>query len=112
MLENGGIIIDNPGMREVGITDSTDGLNTTFEAIVELATECRFSDCTHIHEKGCAILEAIELGEIDEGSYDNYIRLEREQQFFESSAQDKKKKDKNLGKLIKSAKNIKRHNKY
>jgi len=112
VLENGGIIIDNPGMREVGITDSTDGLNTTFEAIVELATGCRFSDCTHIHEKGCAILEAIELGEIDEGSYNNYIRLEREQQFFESSAQDKKKKDKNLGKLIKSAKNIKRHNKY
>ena len=112
VLENGGIIIDNPGMREVGITESADGLNTTFETIFELATQCRFSDCTHIHEKGCAILEAIELGEIDEGSYNNYIRLEREQQFFESSAQDKKKKDKNLGKLIKSAKNIKRHNKY
>ena len=112
VLENGGIIIDNPGMREVGITESENALNTTFETIFELATQCRFSDCTHIHEKGCAILEAIEFGEIDEDSYDNYIRLEREKQFFESSVQDKKKKDKNLGKLIKSAKNIKRHNKY
>ncbi|MDG1529087.1 MAG: ribosome small subunit-dependent GTPase A [Polaribacter sp.] len=112
VLEGGGIIIDNPGMREVGITESSNGLEVTFETIFELATQCRFSDCTHIHEKGCAIVEAIEFGEIDEDSYDNYIRLEKEKQFFESSAQDKKKKDKNLGKLIKSAKNVKRHNKY
>jgi ribosome biogenesis GTPase / thiamine phosphate phosphatase len=112
VLEGGGIIIDNPGMREVGITESSNGLEVTFETIFELATQCRFSDCTHIHEKGCAIIEAIEFGEIDEDSYDSYIRLEREKQFFESSAQDKKKKDKNLGKLIKSAKNVKRHNKY
>ena len=100
------------GMREVGITESSNGLEVTFDTIFELATQCRFSNCTHIHEKGCAIIEAIEFGEIDEDSYDSYIRLEREKQFFESSAQDKKKKDKNLGKLIKSAKNVKRHNKY
>ena len=112
VLKKGGIIIDNPGMREVGITDNTYGLNTTFEAIVELAIQCRFSNCTHIHEKGCAILDAIEDGEIDENSYDNYLKMEREKQFFESSLQDKKKKDKDLGKLIKSAKNIKRHTKY
>ena len=112
VLKNGGIIIDNPGMREVGITDGAEGLENTFKTIFELATQCRFSDCTHIHESGCAILEAIEDGEIDEDSYSNYLKMEREKQFFESSSQDKKKKDKNLGKLIKSAKNIKGFNKY
>lgn len=112
VLESGGIIIDNPGMREVGVTESSGGLEATFETIFELAKQCRFSDCTHIHENGCAILDAIEEGEIDEDSYDNYLRLEREKQFFESSSQDKKRKDKNLGKLIKSAQKNKRRSKY
>ena len=112
VLESGGIIIDNPGMREIGITENSGGLEVTFETIFELANQCRFSDCTHVHENGCAILDAIENSEIDEDSYDNYLRLEREKQFFESSSQDKKRKDKNLGKLIKSAQKNKRHSKY
>lgn len=112
VLENGGIIIDNPGMREVGITDATDGLELTFEDILALSEACRFSDCTHIHEKGCAILEAIENEELDADAYDNYLRMEREKQFFESTQQDKKRKDKSLGKLIKSAKQNKRSSKY
>lgn len=112
VLENGGIIIDNPGMREVGITDVAAGLEMTFEEITELSNSCRFSDCTHIHENGCAILEAIENGVLEEDAYDNYLRLEREKTFFESSLQDKKRKDKNLGKLIKSAQKNKRQNNY
>ena len=112
VLENGGIIIDNPGMREVGITDVVDGLEMTFEEISELSENCRFSDCTHIHEKGCAILEAINNEELDEDAYNNYQRMEREKQFFESTQQDKKRKDKNLGKLIKSAQKNKKRSKY
>jgi len=112
VLENGGIIIDNPGMREVGITDAADGLEMTFEEITELSNSCRFSDCTHIHENGCAISEAIDNEELDEDAYDNYQRMEREKQFFESTQQDKKRKDKNLGKLIKSAQQNKRRSKH
>ncbi len=112
VLENGGIIIDNPGMREVGITENSGGLENTFKTIFKLATQCRFSNCTHIHENGCAILGAIEDGEIDEDSYDNYLKMEREKQFFESTTQDKKKKDKNLGKLIKFAQKNKKRNKH
>jgi ribosome biogenesis GTPase len=112
VLENGGIIIDNPGMREVGITDIVDGLEMTFEEISELSENCRFSDCTHIHEKGCAIIEAINNEELDEDAYDNYQRMEREKQFFESTQQNKKRKDKNLGKLIKSAQQNKKRSKY
>jgi len=62
VLDNGGILIDNPGMREVGITNASKGLETTFEKIVEYANHCKFKDCTHTHEKGCAIIEALENG--------------------------------------------------
>ncbi len=59
ILENGGILIDNPGMREVGISDTTGGLENTFGRIVSLSQNCKFKDCTHTCEKGCSVLEAV-----------------------------------------------------
>ncbi len=110
-LENGGILIDNPGMREVGIVDSVDGLEITFNTIVELSQNCKFKDCTHIHENGCAILEAVEKGEIDKDSYQNYLKMEREKTHFESTVTEKRKKDKDFGKMIKNYKKDKKRNK-
>ena len=107
VLENGGILIDNPGMREVGISDSSEGLELTFDVIMELSANCKFSNCTHTAEKGCAVLSAIDKGEIDESSYHNYMKLEKEKEFFESSVAEKRKKDKDFGKMIKHFKNIK-----
>ncbi len=112
VLENGGILIDNPGMREVGIADTSSGLEITFDAILTLSENCRFKDCTHLHEKGCAILEALENGEIDEGAYHNYQKLEREKLHFESSAEEKRKKDKEFGKMIKTHKKMRKKNKF
>lgn len=112
ILENGGILIDNPGMREVGIVDSVDGLEITFNTIVELSQNCKFKDCTHIHENGCAILEAVEKGEIDKDSYQNYLKMEREKTHFESTVTEKRKKDKDFGKMIKNHKKDKKRNKY
>jgi len=112
VLENGGILIDNPGMREVGITDTSNGLEITFNTIVKLSRNCRFKDCTHIHEDGCSILEAVENGEIDEASYENYLKMEREKMFFESSVAEKRKKDKDFGKMIKNFKKDRKRNKY
>ncbi|MGB5817956.1 MAG: ribosome small subunit-dependent GTPase A [Saonia sp.] len=112
VMENGGILIDNPGMREVGISDLSKGLEITFETIFEYAQNCRYKDCTHIHEKGCAIMEALEKGEIDDDSYVNFQKMEREKLHFESSAAEKKKKDKNFGKMIKDVKKQRRQNKY
>ena len=111
VLENGGILIDNPGMREVGITDSKDGLEITFETIVELSNNCKYRDCTHTTEIGCAVLDAIESGEIDESSYENYLKILREQEHFESTASEKRRKDKDLAKRYKTHKNLKRKNK-
>lgn len=104
ILDNGGILIDNPGMREVGIADSAKGLEITFDSIVSLSKNCRFKDCTHTTEKGCAVLKAVENGEIDRDSYENYQKLEKEKEFFESSAAERRKKDKDFGKFIKNYK--------
>ncbi len=65
VLDNGGILIDNPGIREVGITDTSGGLETAFDKIICLSENCRFKNCTHTGETGCAVLEAVEKGEID-----------------------------------------------
>lgn len=112
VMENGGILIDNPGMREVGISNVSNGLETTFETIFEYAKDCRFKDCSHTHEKGCAVLKAIENGEIDEDSYSNFQKMEREKIHFESSVSEKKKKDKDFGKMIKNVKKQRKQNKY
>jgi len=112
ILENGGILIDNPGMREVGIADATNGLEITFDMILGLSQSCKFKDCTHIHESGCAVLEAVENGEIDEASYENYLKMEREKTHFESSVVERRKKDKEFGKLLKNYEKDKKKNKY
>ncbi len=112
VMENGGILIDNPGMREVGISDLSDGLEITFETILEYTKNCKFKDCTHTHEKGCAVLEAVENGNIDSSAYANFKKIEREKLHFESSVLEKKKKDKSFGKLVKQVKKQRKQNKY
>ena len=104
ILENGGILIDNPGMREVGIADAGGGLEITFDQILELAETCRFNDCTHTTEVGCAVIAAVDSGEIDQASYENYLRMEREKNHFESTVAEKRKKDKVFGKIMKDYK--------
>ncbi len=104
VLENGGILVDNPGMREVGIVDMAYGLETTFDKIFSLAQNCRFKDCTHTNEKGCAVFEAIEKGELDKSSYENFLKMEREKTHFESSVVERRKKDKDFGKMLKNYK--------
>ncbi|NOQ72418.1 MAG: ribosome small subunit-dependent GTPase A [Crocinitomix sp.] len=111
ILENG-ILIDNPGMREVGITNASDGLEMTFDEISKLAQECRFNDCSHLNEKGCAVLAALEKEELDPDAYANFIKMTKERTYFDSSAEEKKQKDKNLGKLIKQHKKRRDNNKY
>ena len=112
VLEIGGIFIDNPGMREIGITNTSVGLEITFDEIIELGQRCKFNNCKHTTEEGCAIQNAVENGEIDSDSYANFLKMEKERAFYESSAEEKKKKDKNLGKLIKNVKKQRKWNKY
>jgi ribosome biogenesis GTPase len=112
VLENGGILIDNPGMREVGITGSPGGLEITFDVIFTLSKNCRFKDCTHTTEVGCSVLEAVEKGEIDKNSYENYLKMEREKAHFEATAAEKRNRDKQFGKMMKNYKKDIGNNKY
>ncbi|MFH2140805.1 MAG: ribosome small subunit-dependent GTPase A [Bacteroidota bacterium] len=112
VLENGGIIIDNPGMREVGIIDTTNGLETTFDIILNLSQNCKFKNCTHTNEIGCIVLEAVEKGMIDKSFYENYLKMEREKKHFESSVIERRKNDKDFGKMVKNFKKDLNKNKY
>lgn len=112
VLDSGGILIDNPGMREVGMADSGSGLEVTFDMITALSESCKFKDCTHTTEVGCAVLAAVEQGEIDRDSYENYLKMEREKEHFESTIAQRRKKDKELGKIVKSFKKNNTFNKY
>ena len=101
-LENGAMLIDTPGMRELGNISVDAGIDETFSDIVELAMRCKFNNCTHVNEKGCAILSAINQGELSEKRFQNYLKMKNESAFNDMSYYEKRQKDKNFGKMIKS----------
>ena len=102
ILDSGAILIDTPGMRELGAFDVESGIDATFNEITELSKQCRFTDCSHTQEKGCAILCALKDGTIPEKRYENFIKMVRESKHYSMSYLDKRRKDKNFGKMIKS----------
>jgi ribosome biogenesis GTPase / thiamine phosphate phosphatase len=77
-LPGGALLLDTPGMRELQLWEASDGLATTFADVEELAAECRFSDCAHETEPGCAIRAALASGELDRARWDSYRKLQRE----------------------------------
>ncbi len=104
VLSQGAMLIDTPGMRELGLVGAGDGVDTGFEDFVRLSAHCRFADCSHEHEPGCAIRAALKSGELSEDRYSSYIKLRKESEYHEMSYRDKRKKDKAFGRFIKSAK--------
>jgi len=103
-LENGGIVIDNPGMREVGMTDADAGIDSLFDEITALAVGCKYADCTHVHEPGCEVLLALKSGKINEEQYQNYINLKKEAEYYKMTKFQKREKDHKFGKFLKVAK--------
>ena len=83
ILKNSGILIDTPGMRELGVAESFKTLESTFEIIFTLSDFCKYSDCTHLIEPECAVLMALEKNEIDRSYYDNFHKMKEEQSQFE-----------------------------
>jgi ribosome biogenesis GTPase / thiamine phosphate phosphatase len=103
-LASGGIVIDNPGVREVGMTDASAGIDDTFQEIITLAKKCKYADCTHTHEPGCAVLAELKAGDLDESKYSNFVSLKKEVEHYEMSKTEKKEKGRQFGKFIKKAK--------
>lgn len=103
-LFDGGIVIDNPGVREVGMTDTGAGVDDLFDEITTLAKNCKFADCTHTQEPGCAVLAELQAGKLDESKYANYISLKRETEYFEMNEVEKKEKSRQFGRFMKTMK--------
>lgn len=107
VLSNGGMLIDTPGIREMGLLDGVDELDNMYDDIEELACGCKFSDCTHTSEPGCAVLAAIESGNMDERRFKNYARMQKETRFQSDKAGAIKAKQewhKKLSKVIRQMK--------
>ena len=101
-LESGAVIIDTPGVRELGMTDSAEGISDTFDEVEALAERCRFRDCSHQGEAGCAVEEAVDRGDLPRRVLESYLKLQREAERFTLSVAEKRRKDRAQGKLYKS----------
>jgi ribosome biogenesis GTPase len=108
IIKNKAMIVDTPGMRELGNIDVESGLEQTFDEIVNLTDQCRFSDCTHTNEDGCAILIALNNGTISQARFDNYQKMLKESAYYNMSYLEKRERDKKFGKMIKSVMKNKR----
>ncbi len=100
-LPDGSLVIDNPGMREVGVTETAGNF-------ADLAKDCKYADCSHEHEPGCAVLEALKTGKIDEDQYQSYQKLKKESDHYAMTSQEKRTKDRSFGKMLKAYKKLKR----
>lgn len=113
ILENGALVIDNPGLREVGLGTSGSGINDAFPDIRELAAGCKYSDCRHENEPGCAVRRAVAGGLLSQERLDNYIRISRELEFQQEKAEMglarlERKKWKGISKVARDIQDIKK----
>ncbi len=103
VLDQGAMLIDTPGMRELGNIGVSSGLEESFADIWELSKGCRFANCTHTQEIGCALLNAIKNGTLSKDRYQSYLKLMKESEYNELSYAEKRRRDRNFGKYIKNA---------
>ncbi len=104
LLPSGGCLIDTPGLREVGLWNESDGLNDAFAEVTALADKCKFNDCAHHSEPGCAVKNALETGNLSPERYQSYLKLKREIEYVKSRENDRirrerEKRYKEIGKL-------------
>ena len=107
-LPSGGWLLDTPGMRELQLTDSERGLEDVVADIVDLAAECRFADCGHQSEPECAVLAAIESGDLDPNRLKRYRKLVAENAKNQASLAERRSNDRAFGKMVKGAMKAKR----
>lgn len=103
-LDEGALVIDNPGMREFGILGAEGGLECSYSDITALSSRCRFRDCSHTSEAGCAVLAAVQSGDIDGEHLKNFLKLRAESTFNDMSYAEKRQKDRDFGRFIKGVK--------
>jgi ribosome biogenesis GTPase / thiamine phosphate phosphatase len=103
-MPNGAWLIDTPGMRELKVGAVETGIRATFEDVEALATQCRFRDCKHRGDVGCALNTAIANGSLSQRRFDNYLKLQREARHATQSARERREADRRFGKMHKALK--------
>lgn len=101
-LPRGGVLVDTPGMRELQLLDCEVGVADVFDEIYQIAAGCRFSDCQHDGDAGCAVAAALEQGELDERRFVSFKKLIAEQQHNSRSLAERRERDRGFGKMYKS----------
>jgi ribosome biogenesis GTPase len=104
VLEGGAMVVDNPGTRELGVLVAEGAIDASYGDIMALSSQCRFGDCTHTNEPGCAVLRGLEIGGIDAEHYANFLKLRSESEHYQMSYAEKRKRDKDFGRSKKSVK--------
>ena len=99
LLPSGAWLIDTPGMRELQVVDVADGIDAVFDDITALIAQCRFSDCAHVKEPGCAVRTAIECGELDPARLERFNKLQREERHNSEAAHQAHARDKAFGRM-------------
>jgi ribosome biogenesis GTPase len=101
-LPQGGWLVDTPGMRELRLVNAGDAIDDVFSEITALAADCRFSDCCHETEPGCAVRAAIGAGALDQRRLDRFRKLQVEDRRNSETVAERRARDRNLGQLYKS----------
>lgn len=104
ILSSGAMLVDTPGMRELGAIGMSDGIDLSFDDAASLAQHCRFANCTHTSEEGCAVLAALKDGRLSRERYESYLKLSGESEYHELSYAEKRRKDRDFGKYVKTIK--------
>lgn len=104
VVPGGCLVLDTPGMRELQLADAASGIDDVFADIQALASQCRFGDCQHQTEPGCAVLRALDNGQIDEARLGRWRKLVAEEAFNSASLAERRTKDKAFGKMVRQIK--------
>ena len=104
VLESGALFVDTPGMRELGMMAFDAGLEESYQDIAGAAGGCRYPDCTHTIEAGCAVLAKVSAGELSQERYESYLKLLKESRHYEMTSLERREKDRSFGKMLKNYK--------
>ncbi|WP_380054572.1 ribosome small subunit-dependent GTPase A [Falsihalocynthiibacter sp. SS001] len=108
-IKGGGWLLDTPGMREFGLYDASEGINAVFQDVTQYADQCKFRDCAHESEPGCAVQAAIEAGDLDPERLKRWKKLQREDMIQTETVAQTRKRSRTTEKMYKSAKQLRAH---
>ena len=107
-LESGALFVDTPGMRELGMMAFGAGVEESHQDIAAAAVGCRYADCTHTVEEGCAVLAMVRTGQLSAERYQSYLTLLRESEHYEMTHLERRRKDRAFGRMIKNYEKLKK----